>query len=223
MEITVTTQFVILSLHPDKGRILIDNMRFRYSLTGAVLMDFLDNGEISLNNLRLVPSFRRNGDMIHDMIAEKIERSSKPRRVSYWVRSLSGKSKIIFKETVNLLINRGILRHERRYFLNIIPYNRYFLTENKIRTGIINEIREILLHDKPADRKQSMLIGLIKASQSYNLLAKEKGEKKILRIKCNDFLQKDVMTAEIDKAISEVQAAIIACVTAATVASSGSH
>ncbi len=50
MEPAVTTQFVILSLHPDKGRIMIDNIHFRYSLTGTVLMDFLDQEEISLRN-----------------------------------------------------------------------------------------------------------------------------------------------------------------------------
>jgi hypothetical protein len=129
MEASVTTQFVILTLHPDKGRIMMNNIHFRYSLIGAVLMDFLDLEEISLSNKRLVPSFRKNSDLIHDMFAEKIKRSSKPRRVSHWVRSLSGKS-----------------------------------------------------------RKQSMMIGLIKASLSYHLLAKEKDERRVLRRKCNEFM-----------------------------------
>ena len=224
MEITVTTQFLILSLHPDKGRIMTDSIHFRYSLTGAVLMDFLDNGEISLSDNRLIPAFRKNGDPIHDLFAEKIEKSSKPKRIFYWVRSLTGKSRFVFRETVNSLINKGILRHERRFFMNIFPYNRYFLTDRKLRTGIIDDIRNVLLHNKPATRKQSMLIGLIKASLSHQLLAKEKEERKILRKKCNEFIQSDAMASEIDKAIRAVQAAIIASVTASTVAaSSASH
>jgi hypothetical protein len=223
MEATVTTQFVILSLQPEKGKIMIDNTRFRYSLTGAVLMDFLDQKEISLNNKRLVPSFRKNGDPIHDLFAERIERSTKPRRISHWVRRLSMRSRLVFRETVNSLINKGILRHERRLFLNIFPYNRYFITDRNIRAGIIDDIRNVLLYDKPATSKQSMLIGLIKASSSSKLLMKEKEERRILRIKCNEFMQKDVMTSEIDKAIREVQAAIVASVTAAMVAAHASH
>jgi hypothetical protein len=223
METNVTSQFIILSLHPEKGRLMIDNTHFRYSLIGAVLMDYLDNGEISLNEKRLIPSFRKNGDQVHDTIAERIERSSRSRRISYWVRILSGKSRFVFKESVNSLVNRGILRHERRLFLNIFPYNRYFLTERNIRNGIIEEIRGVLLHNKQATRKQSMLIGLIKASRSSRLLAKENVEKKILRIKCNEFSQKDAMASEIDKAIVAVQAAITASVTAATIAASASH
>jgi hypothetical protein len=181
-------------------------------------MDFLDSGEISLSNKRLIPSFRRNGDPIHDTFAEKIEFIPRPRRISRWVRSLSGKSSFVFKETVNALINKGIMRHERRFFLNIFPYNRFFHTEKSIRTRIIDEIRDVLLHGKPATRKQSMLIGLIKASRCYPLLAKEKGERWVLRRKCNEFMEADEMTSEIGIAIMEVQASIDASVAAATAA-----
>jgi hypothetical protein len=140
------------------------------------------------------------------------------------VRSLTGKRRFIFRETVNSLINKGIIRHERRLFLNIFPYNRYFLTDRKLRTGIIEDIRDVLLHNKTATRKQNMLIGLIKASGATHLLANEKEERKILRKKCNEFMQSDAMASEIDKAIRAVQAAIIASVTAASVAaSSASH
>jgi hypothetical protein len=223
MEPSVTTQFVLLALHPEKGRIIIDSIHFRYSLTGAVLMDFLDNGEISLNNNKLVPLFRKNGELIHDMFAERIERSSKPRRISYWISMLNRKSRLVFREVVNYLINKGILRHEKKYFLNIFPYNRYYQNDGRNRIEMINEIREILLHDKPASRKHGMLIGLIKASRSSKLLAREPQEKRMLRKKCNDFRQADAMASEIDKAIREVEAAIVASVTAVTIASSSSH
>jgi hypothetical protein len=223
MEFNLITQFVIISLDPDKGKIVINNTHFRYTLTGAVLMDFLLNGEISLSNKRLVPLFRNNGDLIHDMFADKISRSSKPRRVSFWIRRLSGKSRFVFKETIHSLIEKGLLRHERRYFLNIFPYNRYFIHNVSYRSDIIEGIREILLHNKTASNKQSMLIGLIKASGASRILVKEKGERSILRKRCNDFLQKDVIASETEKAIREVQAAIIASITAANVAASASH
>jgi len=202
---------------------MVENVHFRYSLTGAVLMDFLDNGEISLDNNRLLPGFRKNGDPVHDMFAEKIQGSSKPKRISYWVRSLTRKSRYVLRETITPLIDKGILRHERRFFLNIFPYNRYYLTDKRIRSGMIDELREILLHDKPSTRKQSLLIGLIKASRSYRLLAKEKAERSILRKKCNDFLQKDTMSSEVDRAIREIQAAIVASVTASAAAARASH
>lgn len=223
MDTNITSQFLIFSLDPEKGRVVIENIRFRHSLIGAVLMDFLDSGEISLSENRLIPSFRKNGDKIHDMLAERIEKSSRPRRISYWVRILAMKSRFVFRESINSLINKGVIRHEKRYFLNIFPYNRYFITQKNIRTVIIEEIRNILLYDKSSTRKQSMLIGLIKASQSHNILALEKGERKIIRKKCNEFTQKDAMASEIDKAIHEVQAAIVASVAASSAAAGAAH
>jgi Golgi phosphoprotein 3 len=223
MELPVLTQFVILSLNPDKGRIMIDSIHFKYSLTGAVLMDLLNNAEISLSGNKLVSSIKKTGDPVHDLFAEKIGGSSKSRRISYWVRNLSGKSKLVFRETINSLVNKGIFRHEKRLFLNLFPYHRYFITDRRIRAGIIDEIRDVILHNKQATRKHGMLIGLINASRSHQLLVKEKGERRTLRRKCNDFRQDDPMASEIDKTIKEVQAAIIASITAASVATSGSH
>jgi hypothetical protein len=223
MEISVTSQFIIFSLHPEKGRIGINNIHFRYSLAGSVLMDFLNNGEITLDKDKLVSSARKNGDPVHDKFSDLFERSSKPKRISYWVRRLNRESRFIFRENTKTLINNGLINHERQYFLNIIPYNRYFLTSGNLRTGIISGLREILLHDKKATRVQQMLIGLIRASRSSKILMIEKGERSILRKKCNSFKQDDLISTEIEKVISRVQAAIISSVTAASAAASGSH
>ena len=218
MEMSVTEQFVILSVHRENGRVMIDNMHFKYSLAGAVLMDFLDREEITINDKRIIPSFRKNGDQIHDMFAEIIEGYSKPRRISRWVSSLSGKGWLVFKETINSLINKGIIRYEKRYFLKIFPYNRFFHTDIRTRTGIIDEICEVLLHDKQPTRKQSMLTGLINASRSYRILAKENEEKWILKRKCKEFVKIDTLSSEIDKAIREIQSAISSEISAAAAA-----
>jgi hypothetical protein len=218
METSVTSQFIVLALHPEKGRKMMDNTHFRYTLIGSVLMDLLENEEISLNNKRLIPSFRKNGEIVHDMILDKIGTQGKPKRISFWIRQLSIKSRFIFIETINLLINKGIYRHERRYFLNIFPYSRYFLTESSIRTGIIDGIRNVILHEKVATRRQIMLIGLINASRSWNILVKEKGERWMLRRKCNEFMKSDADFSEIDQTIKEIQTAIITSIIASTAA-----
>jgi hypothetical protein len=218
MEYSVSTGFIIMAIHPENGRIIIDNMHFRYALTGAVIMDFLANGEITLNDKKVIPSFRKNGVNYHDIFAEKIENSRNNKSISRWVQVLVRKSRLVFRENIDLLVNRGIIRHEKRYFLNIIPYNRYYFSNPEIRNQMINELREILLHDKQADKKQIMLIGLIKAAQAFRILAKERNEKYILKRKCNEYMARDVVASEIDKAIKQVQAEIIAAVTAATAA-----
>jgi hypothetical protein len=221
MESTVTRQFVMLALHPEKGRVTIQDPHFRYSLIGAYFMDLLKNGEISMTNKRLTSSFLRNGDQLHDRVADIIERSSRPKRFSYWIRRFSQKSRLIFNETVNSLISRGILRHEKRYFLNLIPYNRYYFIDVRSRNEIIEGLRGVLLYGREATGDQMMLIALLKASSAHSIIARQKEERKILKKKCTDILQKDELSSEMNKVIIEVRAAIASSVSISLAASSG--
>lgn len=223
MEASVTKQFIILALHPEKGRIMILQNHFRYALIGSLLMDLLLNGEVTMSHRRLIPSLRKNGERIHDMIAGMMEEKSNPHRVSYWVRRLSLRSNLVYRETVGQMASRGILSHEKRYFLGLIPYNRYNLVDKRHREQILNGLRDVLIHGKEATGVQSMLIGLLKASSASHILAKEKAEKPVLRKLCRNFRTDNEMATEIDRAIREVQAAIVASVTAATAASHASH
>jgi hypothetical protein len=186
-------------------------------------MDFLDKDEIVLEKKRLVPSFRNNGNIIHDLFAEKIMKSSKYKRISFWVRRLAHRSRYIFRETINQLEKDHIVRRELRKFLNIIPYYKYWFFDKSIRINLIEDLRNILLHGKQANKKQTMLLGLISAARAHSLLAREKGERKLLRGKTHEFLKGDIMSAEINQAIREVHAAIVASITAASAASHGAQ
>lgn len=223
MEQSIAELFVILALKPEKGRIGINSLHFRYSLTGAMLMDYLLNKEIEIANKRIVPSFRKNGDTIHDMIADRISRSGRNRRVSFWVKRLTNRSRLYFKSYINLLVKERIIRIERKKFLGIIPFNRYWFTDTTVRINLIGILRGILLYGKQPGNKELMLLGIIDASKGYNLLSRERGESGVLRKKCRELLKGDLMSSEINHAIRDVQIAVSSAITAAIVASHGAH
>jgi hypothetical protein len=203
--------------------VTIDSIHFRYPLTGALIMDYFDDGEFKIWNKRIVPSFRMNGKMPHDLIAEKIMNSGRKRRISTWVNRLTNKSRTIFKAIIENLEVQNIVRIEHRKFLNLIPYQRYWFIDTRIRTEIIEILRNILLYGKQPGKKEYMLLGIVEASRAYKLLAKERGEASILRKKNLALLKGDVISAEISQAIREVQAATVASVTSATMAAYSSH
>ncbi|MEI6050049.1 MAG: GPP34 family phosphoprotein [Bacteroidota bacterium] len=220
---SVAELFVILAINPEKGRIIISNINFRYSLTGALLMEYHESGEIKIENKRVIASFRKNGDVVHDLVAEKFMNSSGNWRISFWIRRLTNKNRLIFREIINSLVKGKIIRIEEKKFLNIIPYKRYWFIDNSVRTNLIESLRCILLYGKKPGTKEVMLLGLIEASRAYPLLSRERGESKILRKKNTELLKGDIMSSEISQTIKEIQAAIIASITAASVAAHGSH
>jgi hypothetical protein len=223
MTSSIAESFMVLAIHPSKGRIAIDNIHFKFTLTGAVLMDSLSREEFSIRNKRLIPSFSRNGDPLHDMVADRIMNSSSNRRISFWINRLSRRNRFIFNELAASMERQNIIRIDQRKFLNIIPYRRFWLNDRSVRDNIIERLRQILMYGKQPEKKEIMLLGLVEASRAYRLLAREKGEARQMRSKNNELLKDDVMNSEINLAIREVQAAIIASVTAATVAAHGSH
>jgi len=97
-----------------------------------------------------------------------------------------------------------------------------FYLVNSVRTSLIELLRGILLYGKQAGKKEIMLLGLIEASKAYSILSHEKEDKKILRKKNSELLKSDVISVEISQAIREVQAAIVASITAASVAAASS-
>jgi hypothetical protein len=223
MDLSVAKQFIILALNPEKGRVGLSSILFRYSLTGALIMDLLENGEISFSDKRIIPSFRKNGELVHDMIADRITAATRNRKISFWISRLTSKHGLIMKELTNSLEKDRILRTEQKKFLNIFPYKRYWFINNSIRINIIELLRGILLHGKPAGKREMMLLGIIESSKAYSLLSRERGESKLMRKKNLEVLKSDVISSEINQAIREVQAAAAAAVTAATIATHSSH
>ena len=223
MDHSVAELYVILALNPEKGRISISDIYFRYSLTGAMIMEYNVSGEIAIKNKRVVPSFKKNGETIHDLFADKIMKSSKNKRISFWVSRLTNKSRIIFREIINSLEKERIIRIEHKKFLNIFPYKRYWFTDNSVRTNLIELLRGILLYNRRPCKKDIMLLGLVEASKAYKLLSREKGESKLLRQKNTELLKGDLISSEISQTIREVQTAIVASIAASVAAAGSSH
>lgn len=178
-------------------------------------MDYNERGDFTTENKRIVPSFRKTGEILHDMIADQIMKSGRNRRISFWVGRLAHKSRLYFRATVSSLEKKGILRIEQKKFLNIFPYMRYWFTDNSVRNNTIETLRGILLYGKKVEKKEIMLLGLVEASRAYKLLSREKGEPKLLRRKNTEFLKGDIISSEISQSIREVQAAVIVSISAA--------
>lgn len=223
MDYSVAKQFLILALNPEKGRVTIDSTHFRFSLTGAILLDYIDGEELRVEEKRVIPSLRVNDDAIHIMFADKIMKSSRNRRISYWIRRLTNKSRFILTEMTKSLEKEKVIRIEHKKFLGLIPYKKYWFLNPGIRSDIIEQLRGILLYGKKPGKKEFMLISILQAAGAHKVLSKEKGETKILRQRCNELIKNDQVSSEISQTVKEINEAIAASITAAIIASQASH
>jgi hypothetical protein len=157
------------------------------------------------------------------MFADKITKSSRNRKLSYWISRLTNKSRFIVSEMTKKLENNRVIRIEHKKFLGFIPYKRYWFLNNSIRTDIIEQLRGILLYVKKPGKKELMLLSILHAARAHSILSKERGETKVLRQKCNELLKNDLIISEISLTLREVNAAIAASITAAIIASQAGH
>jgi hypothetical protein len=218
MEYSTANQFVILALNPGKGRVLIDSIHFRYSLTGAILMDYLDGEELRVEDKRVIPSLKINNDAIHVMFSGKVSGTTRNRKISYWIRILTNKSRFIFSELTKSLEEKRIIRIEQKKFLHIIPYKRYWFLNNSIRPDLIEKMRGILMYGNKPEKKELMLLSVIHSAKAHAVFSKERGEKRMIRKKCAELLKGDFVSIEISQTIREVQNAIDSSITAASIA-----
>lgn len=223
MDYSVAKQFLILALNPEKGRIMIDSTHFRYSLTGAILLDYIDGDELRIEEKRVIPSLRIYDDAIHNMFADKFTKSSRNRKISYWISRLTFKHRFILVEMTKSLEKDRVIRIEQKKFLGLIPYKKYWFTNNSIRNEIIELLRGILLYGKNPARKELMLISILHAAGAHKVLSRERGETRMIRRKCADIIKDDQITSEISQTVKEVNAAIAASIAAAIIATRGGH
>lgn len=214
MNYSVAEQFVILILNPEKGRISIDGTHFRYSLTGAILMDFFEGEEIKVEDKRVIPALRINSDAIHTLFSEQISRSSRNRKISYWINRLTRKNRFILSELTKSLEMRGVLRIENKKFLRLIPYKRYWLLKTNERSELIDILRGILLYGKKPAEKELMVISILHAARAHSVLSKERGETKQIRQNCAALLKSEMSSSEIRQTLKEIQSAISSAITA---------
>jgi hypothetical protein len=223
MDYSVAKQFLILALNPEKGRVTIDSTHFRFSLTGAILLDYMDGEELRVEEKRVIPSMRVNDDAIHIMFAGNFMKSSRSRKISYWIRRMTNKSRFVLKEMTKSLEKDRVIRIEHKKFLGLIPYKRYWFVNSGIRTEIVDLLRNVLLYGKKSGKKEYMLLSILHAARAHKVLSNERGETKIIRQKCSELLKNDQIGSEINQTIREVNAAIAASITAAIIAAQSSH
>jgi len=214
MEMDITRQFSIISIHPVKGWIMPGHENFKFALSGAFILDFFLKGEIRFEDNRIVPSTRNTGDQLHDRLADLFSSASGPRKISYWIRKFQWRWRTNMNEAVDPFITSGVLTHEVKHFLGIIPYHRYYIIDQEIRNPLIRSLRNVLISGSTPTKEQKIVIGLLREARILRHLASDRSERSIIRSRYREIFSNEDYPSETDifirKVLYAVRQAIVA-------------
>ncbi len=203
--------------HSGKHRFVVSGQIKNTGLIGSILLDLAHWKNLEIENGKLlIKSKDTDLSPTHNMILEQIEKSSRPRKIKTWITKFLRKSSKIQKEISLGLDSKGIIKIHQKSFLGI----RYFRTElidSAIRESIIKEIRDLIFNNKVINSENSLILGLIEACKMHKIIAKDKSEIEICKRKLAELIKSDSIAQGVDKAIKEMQAAIIGAAVASTV------
>lgn len=224
MEKTLNTseKFLLIAHHPEKGRLMVSRQYFRYGLAGAILLDLLVDGRLGMENGRIIP---RPGntppDPVKSEVIQMITESTRPRKAGYWVRKLAFRYNGYLNQIRTGLAGKRLLKIEESRLLGIIPWRRSFLTESYTRINLIRQLKNDILVYRGDAGESSALAGLVEACRMRRILSTDREELKMIRSQVKKILKESPVSDAVAQTIRQVQAAIIASVTASIAASSG--
>ncbi len=216
MHLSLKEKLVILSLDPDKGRMLMDQNRLSYAISGSLIFEMKEQGLIEFSKEKLrVKSFKYPKDPLHQSLFRKMNTGKKDKKFTTWIMKFSWKGGLNKKHIIRSLQNKQIIGQERKYFMNLFPYNRYYFINITIRRKILEKLRAIVFELANPEQEDILMLGLISLGNIDRIIYRNKEEKNFMKkrmkvLLSEAFAENDVrlMLKKIQETVRATNAAI---------------
>lgn len=210
---------LLVALDPESGKVRLPSMAAEPALGGAALIDL-----VLLGRLELVGTGRKARVAVADRTpVDDPDLQAAFERV--WQKGHQPPKSIVTrlgkkqrKAVLASLEADGLVRDEQRRVLGI-RLERYELVDVARRDQLVGAMRQVLLHDQPADQVTGPLVGLLLAADQLGLVV-EKRQKKAAKARAKVVADGDWASEGVRRAIQDAQAAMTAAMTASIAASS---
>ncbi len=213
--------FLLIAHHPEKGRFMIPQMFLQYGIAGAILLDLTLEDRIELENKQLIlkPSMVSADPVINEAVT-LMSQSPRSRKADHWVRKLATRYRKYKWQVLKGLGDKRMVRIEEKKFLGLIPYRKSYLIETYTRGNMIRQLKsEILAYTREPSSASMAIAGLIDACRMHRILSDDREERKAIKSQLKMTIKDSPVSDIVSQTIKQVQAAIIAGVTAAIIAS----
>lgn len=190
MELSLTHQFVLLSVN-EKGGFSSDAfISMNFGMAGAILSELTLARFIEIRDEKVYASENTTGILVYDEVLRMIRTQKKQKSVQYWVSRLAYRMRKIKRLALYELGTLGIVTIKERKVLGVFKRFQYFVANKTVKMEMELAIRSVLLHDASPTVKQVLLISLISSCNMLNTMFPEKEERKMARLKSLNILEK---------------------------------
>ena len=175
-------EILLLLLRDDDGKFVnVPQSSMDRAVAGAVLMELAMENRTDLENLILVDATPIGDDLLDPTLAMIAEGEGKDAR--HWVEQTAQKAPEIREQTLERLIERGILERQEDRFLWVFRSRRYPMVDGKAEREVKLRIMGVLFSNEIPSPRDVVVICLAHACGIFSeLLSKRELEQATARI-----------------------------------------
>jgi len=207
-ERTLLEDFVILLLHPEKGRLMAQGNTLAQAVAIAALTGLLQEEILVVGEGRVrAKGMRLTGNKVYDVILRKIHYADKPRSFRYWTRKFYFSGGRFLKDTLYQLVQKNILYERERSFLNVFSYKTYFPVKNGTRRDLLRWLQPVVYGEEPPDLRAAVLLQLLDSCNLGRVVVRKRADLRMFRKKIKMFRQDREIMGEYADFLKEVKKA----------------
>lgn len=167
MPLTMPEEILLLLLDDETGKpVGLPGPAGDLALAGAVLMELALAGRIDSDLDALVVVDRAPvGEAVADAVLAQLAAARGTRTSGAWIQEIAKGAATLRAQVLEHLVARGVLRRIEDRFLWVFPERRYPKADGRDETEEVRRrLRGVLLNDDIPDPRDSLLIGLARAT-----------------------------------------------------------
>ena len=213
MNLELLQNLVYISQNPN-GRPFASDFHLSYALIGGLFLELSNQNKIKIVNDRLeLVDITHDSNTVVNEVLQKIRESKKPRKISYWIQRLARQGKRLKKSLLIRLEQEGKILIENKKFLYIFPYQKIHVKDTSTRMNLVERLKHAILMKTDFNEKDTALLGLVEACKMHKVFTSNREELKTIKKELKILIKENPIAKDLDKAIQEVQAAIMVTIT----------
>lgn len=218
-KLNLLEEFLLIALDDDKGQFVTSSTHLHYGFAGAILLELAIRGKIAIEDERVkLKESTYEKEVVLNKAIDFIKNDEKS-SVKDCIHHLAKKANELKQDTLQRLINKGILKKEEHKILWLIPNDKYPTTDLTPESKVRQRLDDVMLHGAKADAHDVMLLSLIDVSDLTKEAFRSKADYKKVKKEIKEVTKDVQVSGVVNKSIREIQAAIMLAITTSIVVS----